>query len=71
MRIVRCAAGVMAVWMATVAAAQAQQRPLVTEDPETIGAGLILIEGGLDSFRDVFYPLSGLEGNLFRFPASA
>jgi hypothetical protein len=69
MRIVRCAAWIMAAWMATVAAAEAQQRPLVTEDPETIGAGLILIEGGFDSFRSVFYPLSGLEGHLVRFPS--
>lgn len=27
------------------ALAEAQQRPLVTEDPETIGSGLVLIEG--------------------------
>jgi len=46
----------------------AQQRPLVTEDPETIGAGRMLIEGGLDYGRDVDYPVSGLEGHLFRFP---
>jgi len=46
----------------------AQQRPLVTEDPETIGAGLVLIEGGFDLAKDVFYPASGLEGNLIRIP---
>jgi hypothetical protein len=69
MRIVRCAAWVMAAWMATAAAVEAQQRPLVTEDPETVGAGLILIEGGFDAFRGVLYPLSGLEGNLVRFPS--
>ena len=48
--------------------AWAQQRPLVTEDPETIGAGLILIEGGFDAQHDVFYPVSGLQGNLLRLP---
>lgn len=48
--------------------AAAQQRPLVTEDPETIGAGNILLEGGVDLQRDVFYPASGLNGNLLRFP---
>ena len=48
--------------------AAAQQRPLVTEDPETIGAGLILIEGGFDVLRDIYYPVSGLQGNLLRFP---
>jgi hypothetical protein len=49
-------------------AARGQQRPLVTEDPETIGAGRVLIEGGLDYAPDVDYPASGLEGDLFRFP---
>lgn len=48
--------------------AAAQQRPLVTEDPETIGAGLVLFEGGFDYQRSVFYPLSGLEGHLLRIP---
>jgi len=46
----------------------AQQRPLVTEDPETIGAGLVLLEGGIDQQREVFYPASGLQGNLLRLP---
>lgn len=48
--------------------AYAQQRPLVTEDPETIGAGLVLIEGGVDVLHDVYYPASGLQGNLLRIP---
>ena len=48
--------------------ASAQQRPLVTEDPETIGSGLVLIEGGFDLQKDVFYPASGLQGNLLRIP---
>jgi len=46
----------------------AQQRPLQTEDPETIGAGRILIESGVDYDRDVYLPLSGLRGNLFSVP---
>jgi len=46
----------------------AQQRPLVTEDPETIGAGRVLLEGGFDYLRDVQYPVSGLSGHLRRFP---
>jgi hypothetical protein len=54
------------VW--TVSVASAQQRPLVTEDPETIGAGRILIEGGLDYERDVYLPLSGLSGHLLSVP---
>jgi hypothetical protein len=48
--------------------ARAQQRPLATEDPENVGAGLILVEAGFDVQRDVFYPVSGLEGNLLRAP---
>ena len=48
--------------------AAAQQRPLMTEDPEVIGAGRILLEGGLDFSHDAHYPLSGLEGNLWRMP---
>jgi hypothetical protein len=46
----------------------AQQRPLVTEDPETVGEGQVLIEAGLDYSRDVTYPVSGLTGNLRRMP---
>jgi hypothetical protein len=46
----------------------AQQRPLVTEDPETVGAGRVLIEAGIDYQRDVEYPASGLQGDLRRFP---
>ena len=46
----------------------AQQRPLQTEDPETIGSGRILIEAGVDYQRDVTYPVSGLRGNLFTVP---
>lgn len=49
-------------------AAAAQQRPLVTEDPETIGAGRLLVEAGFDYARNVEYPASGLEGNRTRFP---
>ena len=48
--------------------AAAQQRPLVTEDPETIGAGRILIEGGIEYDNDAVYPASGLRGDLLRLP---
>ena len=48
--------------------ASAQQRPLVTEDPETIGTGRILTEFGFDYGKDIDYPASGLEGNLLRLP---
>jgi len=48
--------------------AAAQQRPLVTEDPEPVGAGRILIESGFDYARGAEYPASGLQGHLLRVP---
>jgi len=48
--------------------ALAQQRPLVTEDPETVGGGQMLVEAGFDYVRDAVYPVSGLEGHLLRAP---
>jgi hypothetical protein len=48
--------------------AAAQQRPLVTEDPEPIGAGRVLIEGGIDYAHNQDYPVSGLKGDLWRIP---
>jgi len=50
------------------AIASAQQRPLITEDPETIGAGRLLIEAGIDVERDAVYPVSGLSGNRISIP---
>ena len=55
--------------LAAAAPSVAQQRPLKTEDPETIGAGRVLIEAGLDYDRDTFLPVSGLRGNLVTVPA--
>jgi hypothetical protein len=52
----------------TSSLAHAQQRPLVTEDPEPVGAGRVLIEGGVDAAHDLSYPVSGLKGNLWRLP---
>jgi hypothetical protein len=52
----------------SVVSAHAQQRPLLTEDAETIGAGRVLVEGGLGYSRHVKYPVSGLEGHLLRLP---
>ena len=62
---------VVAVWVAAMlipVVASAQQRPLVTEDPETVGAGRVLVEAGLDYARDTVFPVSGLEGHLLRVP---
>lgn len=48
--------------------AGAQQRPLLTEDPESIGDGLILLEAGFDHSWSHPFPVSGLEGSLLRGP---
>jgi len=58
----------LAVSVALARPSFAQQRPLVTEDPESIGAGRVLIEGGIDVAHNQEYPLSGLKGNLWRLP---
>src|ERR1051325_4819817 len=62
------AVGTLLVLLLTIRVAHAQQRPLVTEDPEPIGAGRVLVEGGIDVTHDEHYPVSGLEGNLVRVP---
>jgi hypothetical protein len=49
--------------------AAAQQRPLVTEDPETIGAGHLLVEGGVEYGHSVDVPVYGLEGDLWQLPS--
>jgi hypothetical protein len=64
----------MILLLATLTAASsglafAQQRPLVTEDPETIGAGRILLELGAEYGRDQRFPVSGLTGDLLVVPA--
>ncbi|MSO30872.1 MAG: hypothetical protein EXQ48_08015 [Acidobacteria bacterium] len=57
-----------AVVVACVRPAVAQQRPLATEDPESIGAGRVLVEAGLDYAHGESYPVSGLQGNVWRVP---
>ena len=61
------AAGALLV-LAAPAAVSAQQRPFVTEDPEPVGGGVMLIEAGFDYVRKQQYPISGLTGNLVRGP---
>jgi len=48
------------------AAAQAQQRPLLTEDVDIIPPGSMRIEAGVDFVQRVRYPVSGLSGDLTR-----
>jgi hypothetical protein len=66
--ITRHVARALVILLATTGVAAAQQRPLITEDPETIGAGRLLIEAGVDLERDTFYPVSGLTGNRLSVP---
>ncbi len=61
-----CVAFVCALLLTSTAFAQ--QRPLVTEDPETVGSGLILVEAGFDHQKRVYFPVSGLTGDLLRLP---
>jgi len=55
-------------FLACAAPALAQQRPLKTQDPETIGAGRVLVEGGITAAHEMTYPLSGFKGNLWQIP---
>ena len=55
--------------LAAARPALGQQRPLQTEDLETVGSGRALIEAGIDYNRDVFLPVSGLRGNHITVPA--
>jgi hypothetical protein len=67
-RMLRAAAAAAVVCTVSVSPAFAQQRPLVTEDPETVGAGQVLVETGFDYSRDAVFPVSGLEGHFLRAP---
>jgi hypothetical protein len=51
----------------TVSAAQAQQRPLLTEDPRTIAEGAVVSEFGFAYSHRTRFPVSGLGGNQFSF----
>jgi hypothetical protein len=46
--------------------AHAQQRPLVTEDPETIGPGHVLLEGGFSLNSEQSNFVNGLRGDISR-----
>src|SRR5438046_3385024 len=54
--------------LACAAPAFAQQRPLDTQDPETIGAGRVLLEGGISGAHNISYPASGFKGDLWQLP---
>jgi hypothetical protein len=70
-RDVRLVIAVALVCLFTFAASSpaiAQQRPLDTQDPETIGAGRVLLQGGIDWSHNNEYPVSGLKGDLVKVP---
>ena len=54
------------VFLASCAVAQAQQRPLITEDVDIIPPGTIRIEAGIDFMQGAKYPVSGITGDLTR-----
>jgi hypothetical protein len=55
-------------FLAVPVMAAAQQRPLVTEDPEVVSQGQVLLELGADQLWEQRYPASGLQGTLLRLP---
>ena len=52
--------------MTLATSANAQQRPLITEDVDIIPPGTLRIEAGLDFLQGAKYPVSGLTGDLTR-----
>ena len=68
MRIIVHKLALVAFLLACAGVASAQQRPLDTQDPETIGAGRVLVEGGISAQHNITYPLSGFKGDLYQLP---
>lgn len=60
--------GVFLLTLVLPVTAAAQQRPLVTEDPEVVSQGQVLLELGFEQWWQQRYPVSGLQGTLLRLP---
>jgi hypothetical protein len=60
------AVAVAALTLVCAGAAQAQQRPLLTEDVDIIPPGSMRFEAGVDFVQRARYPVSGLSGDLTR-----
>lgn len=58
----------MAILLVGVRSAEAQHRPLLTEDPQPIPPGQMLVETGITYQHRAKFPLSGLEGDLLGIP---
>jgi hypothetical protein len=56
----------LALCIAASTTVHAQQRPLVTEDPETIGTDRILVEGGFSFEKGQENPVHGITGDVTR-----
>lgn len=52
--------------MLCAVAANAQQRPLITEDVDIIPPGTVRIEAGIDFMQGATFPVSGIKGDLTR-----
>lgn len=57
---------VLMILLASVCAASAQQRPLLTDDVDITPPGAIEVGIGVDFFQNAKFPLSGLKGDLTR-----
>ena len=62
------AAPVLLGLMLAAAPAGAQHRPLLTQDPEVIGQGRLMIEAGVETGTNIWYPVSGLTGDRTGLP---
>lgn len=51
---------------AAISTAEAQQRPLITEDVDVLAPGTLRIEAGIDFLQNAKFPASGLTGDLTR-----
>ena len=58
----------VAVFATAPLAAEAQHRPLLTQDPDVIGNGRVLIEAGVETGTNIKYPVSGLTGDRWALP---
>ena len=58
--------GILSLFAALVIAAEAQQRPLITDDVDIVPAGSIELSAGIDFLQNAKFPLSGLTGDLTR-----
>lgn len=57
-------------WL-TPCGAAAQQRPLVTQDAAVVGQGRVIVEAGVESGSNIWYPVSGLTGDRVALSAGA